>query len=317
MSSYSFGDLYRTVKLYASAAPTFLCREWVNVAYKQLAQTRSWGFLRAEMRLRTSASKTLTSVVVTQDSATVILGAGMTDPLDAGRQFRVGAGSVYTILEVVDANTYTLDQVYAEDSAATASATIYTGYLTMPADFGSFRVIGDLANQRTIAFWLTEDQVLQLDPTRTSGDAGFRVLIARAYSTFPATLGRVQYETWPRPTAARSYPALYNRQADRLDDTDSLTGVLADGGEVLIAGALAQAASWPGTNDLPNLYFNRGVAQDKRTEFMQGIQRLALKDDNIYPDDLATVNWARWPVGDLAYNDVSLRSSDAGLDAYF
>lgn len=316
MSSYTFGDLYRTVKLYASAAPTFLCREWVNVAYKQLAQTRSWGFLRAEMRLRTSASKALTGVVVTQDSVTVTA-VGQTAAADAGQQFRVGSGSVYTILEVVDADTYTLDQVYAEDSDSAADGVIYTGYLTMPADFGSFRVIGDLANQRTIAFWLTEDQVLQLDPTRTAGDPGFRVLIARAYSTFPATLGRVQYETWPRPTAARSYPALYNRQADRLDDTDILTGVLADGGEVLIAGALAQAASWPGTNDLPNLYFNRGVAQDKRTEFMQGIQRLALKDDNIYPDDLATVNWARWPVGDLAYTDVSLRSSDAGLDAYF
>lgn len=315
-SPYTFGDLYRTVVLYASACPLFLAREWVNVAYKQLAQRRSWSFLRGELTLRTLPSRTLSAIQVTQDSV-IVVATSQTIAGDAGRQFRVGSGAVYTIQQVVDSNTYTLDRVYAEDSAASTAATIYTGYLTMPIDFGSFRVIGDLANQRQIAFWLTEDQVLQLDPTRTSSDAGFRVLIARTYSTYPSTLGQVQYETWPRPTAARAYPALYNKQADRLNDTDILTGVLADGGEVLIAGALAQAAAWPGTPDLPNPYFNRGLAQDKRQEFTEGIQRLALKDDNIYPDDLATVNWARWPVGDLAYNDVSLRSSDADVSAYF
>jgi hypothetical protein len=66
--------------------------------------------------------------------------------------------------------------------------------------------------------------------------------------------------------------------------------VLADGAEVLVAGALAQAAMWPGTGDKPNPYFNAGLGQAKTLEFKTGIQMLSLRDDEQYPDDL----WNEW-----------------------
>jgi hypothetical protein len=210
-----------------------------------------------------------------------------------------------------------LDRAYGEPSSAAAVALVLDAFATMPADFGSFRVIADPYNQRRLAFWITEDQLNVLDPTRMAGDTGPRVLVARAPSTYTPTLGQVQYEYWPRPTAARSYPALYNKQADTLNDTDVFTGVLADGAQVLIAGALAQAAGWPGTGDRPNPYFNATIARDKQLEFRQGIQSLSLRDDEQYPDDLATVHWERWPLADLAYNDQALRSTDATVADFY
>ena len=42
-----FGYVWRTVRLYCPSAPTFLVREWVNAAWKQLLAARRWGFMRA------------------------------------------------------------------------------------------------------------------------------------------------------------------------------------------------------------------------------------------------------------------------------
>jgi hypothetical protein len=298
------------VRLYVPAAPTFLVREWVNVAWKQLTAARRWGFLRGELVLTIQASRAIASCGVTQGSPTVT-SAGLFVAGDAGRQFQVTTYPTYTIQSVTDVNTMVLDRAYGEPTAPAAVGLVLDAYATLPADFASFRVIADPYTQRRLAFWISEDQLNLLDPTRMAGDSGPRLLVARSPSNYAPTLGQTQYEYWPRPTAARSYPARYNKQADTLNDTDTFTGVLADGAQILIAGALAQAAQWPGTGDRPNPYFNAAIATAKQLEFRQGIQTLSLRDDEMYPDDLATVHWERWPLADLAYNDVALRATDA------
>ena len=202
---------------------------------------------------------------------------------------------------------------YGDATAAAATAEIFDGLAVTPADFGSFRLIADPYNQRRLAWWITEDQLNVLDPSRSASDSGPRVLVSRSPSTYTPTLGRIAYEYWPRPTADRSYPALYNKQADDLVDGDAFSGVLADAAQVLINGALAQAAQWPGTPEKANAYFNLALAREKRGEFDLGVQRLSLRDDEQYSDDLQTIHWERWPLADLAYNDQSLRSTDSTL----
>lgn len=311
-----FGDSWRAVRLYVPAAPTFLVREWVNVAWKELARSRHWAFLRGELRLTINAARTLGAVTVTRGSVTVT-SAGLFVGGDAGRQFRVTTFPTYTIQTFTDVNTIQLDIPYGEDNAVNVPASIFDGYATMPADFESFRLIADPYNQRRLAFWITEDQINLLDSTRQASDTGPRLLALRSPSTFLPTIGRVQYEYWPRPTANRSYPALYNKQVDRLADTELFTGVLADAAEVITDGALAQAALWPGTADKPNPYFNAVLAREKKAAFLNGVQKLSLRDDDQYPDDLAKIHWERWPLADLAYNDESLRAMDATIADLF
>lgn len=305
----TFGDVWRRVRLHVPAAPTFLVREWVNTAWKPLARSRHWSFLYGELRLTIAAARSLASVTTTNGSATVT-SAGLFVAADQGRQFRTANYPVYTIQTFTDINTLQLDIPYGETGGVSA-ATIYDGYYTAPADFESFRLIADPYNQRRLAFWISADQLNILDPTRQGSDSGPRLLAQRPSSTYTATLGRVQYEYWPRPTAARSYPAFYNKLADRLDDTSTFSGVLAQAADVLVAGALAQAALWPGTPDRPNPYFNAALAREMKLEFYDGIQHLSLRDDDQHPDDMATVHWERWPLADLAFNDQALRATDA------
>jgi hypothetical protein len=313
----TFGDCWRRVRLYVPAAPTFLCREWVNVAYKRMGKARHWSFLRGETRLTINAARTIPVCTVTRGSATVT-SAGLFLAGDAGRQFRVKTLPIYTVQTFTDVNTIVLDQPYGEDTSVVAAASIFDGYATLPADFESFRLIADPYTQRRLAYWISEDQVNVLDPTWSVSDSGARCLVARGGgSTYTPTLGAVQYQYWPRPTAARSYPAIYNKQAALLTDTSVLRGVLADQIEVLVDGALAEAALWPGTQDLPNRYFNPTVAQAKRVAFLDGVQHLSLRDDDQAPDDLATVHWEHWPLADLTFNDVQLRATDATVGDFF
>jgi len=307
----TFGDTWRYVRLHCPAAPTFLVREWVNQAWKSLARSRSWGFLRGEIDLTIDAQRSLAAVTVTRGSATVT-SAGLFLAADEGRQFRISSFPVYTIQTFTDVNTIVLDRVYGEDDA-TAAAAVFDGYFTAPADFSSFRIIADPYNERRLAFWVTEDQINLLDPLRRNSDTGPRCLVARAPSTYTPTLGRVQYEYWPAPTGNRNYPAIYNKQADSLTDLDTFTGVMADAAEVLVEGALAQAAQWPGTADARNPYFDLALARAKQAAFREGVQQLALKDDTQYPEDLQMVHWEHWPLADLAYHDRSLRQTDATI----
>lgn len=311
----TFADAYREVRLHAPAAPLALARAWVNAAYEDLCRGRSWGFLRAETTLRILASRAV-DVGVTQDSTTVTSG-GLFIATDAGRNLRIGIGPTYTIQEVTTDSVLVLDRAYTEDTDPDATATILDAFVTMPADFSSFRTIPDRYNQRRLGFWFTEDELLILDPDRRTSDTGPRALVAASPSPYMPTLGRVRYEYWPRPTAARTYPALYNRQAADLTETTLFSGVLADAKEALVAGALARAAAWPGTLDVKNPFFSADLIRLYKAEFETQKQRLALKDDTQYPEDLHQVHWEYWGLGDLAYNDRSLRATDVTAGALY
>lgn len=215
-----FGYCWRTVRLYCPAAPTFLAREWVNAAWKQLLGARRWSFMRGELTL-------------TPDGV---------DP-----------------------------------------------YLVMPTDFGSFKVVVDQSAQCRIAFWYSLDELTLADPSGTATGQP-QALVATTPSTDPLTLGQVRYRAYP--LGAATLTAIYHRQAPRLTDGYVFPGVLGDAAETLVAGALAQAALWPGTGEKANPYFNAGLAQAKANEFRIGIQTLSLRDDEQYPDDL----WDYWIV---------------------
>lgn len=311
----TYAEVWRSVKLHASAAPTFLVREWVNDAWKELTRFRpTANYLRVSSALTISASRSV-AVVVTLGSATVT-SVGLFVVGDVGRQFRVATFPSYTIIARPDANTITLDRVYGE-TGASATGEIYDGLALMPADFGEFELIADPYNQRRLAFWITVDQLNILDPTRQAGDTGPRLLATAAPSPVAATLGRVQYEYWPRPTAARSYPYTYFKKGTNLAENFAFTGAMSDAGDVLKKGALAQAARWPGTNDKANPYFNLSLGDRLQKEFQDGCQRLSLRDDDQGGTDLMRVHWERWPLADLAYNDQALRSTDATVaDTY-
>ncbi len=311
----SYAEVWRSVKLHASAAPTFLVREWVNDAWKTLTRVRpTANYLRVSSALTINAARSIV-VTATRGSAT-LTSVGLFVAGDEGRTFRLQTFPNYTIIAVVDVNTVTLDRGFGEEDTS-ATGEIYDGYATMPVDFGQFDLIADPYNQRRLAFWITEEQLNMLDPTRQSSDTGPRLLATASPSPVPATLGQTRYEYWPRPTANRSYPALYFKQGANLAESFVFIGAMAEAGDVLKKGALAQCARWPGTSDKPNPYFNAGLGDRLEKEFLDGCQKISLRDDDQAGTDYLRIDWDRWPLADLAYNDESLRSTDATVADFY
>lgn len=307
----TFEDVWRRVRLHAPGAPVFLVRDWVNDAWKTIQRRRpTANYLRVSAALTINVSRTI-SVTVTRGSATVT-SAALFVAADLGRELRIGTFPWYTIITFTDASTIVLDRAYGEDSV-TSTATIFDGYATVPADFGQFDLIADPYNQRRLAFWITEDQLNLLDPTRQTSDTGPRVLGTASPSPVTATLDRMRYEYWPRPTANRSYPYYYFKQAADLADSFTFSGSLAEADDVLIKGALAECARWPGTADNPNPYFNLGLGDRLEKDFEASVQSVSLRDDDMQGSDYLRTNWMRWPLADLAYNDQALRATDATI----
>lgn len=312
--AYTTEDCWRKVLLHAPEVPVFLAREFVQQAFATLAHQRPALWLRAETLLRTLASRSLT-VTFTTGSQAITSAAGFVAS-DAGRQIKVGSIPLYTINAVTDPSTATLLEVYRGSSGA-QTATIVDAYLACPDDFEAFLTIVDPTTQRQIPYWVTEEVLNQYDPHRTSTGDPARVLVSKMLSQATPTLGRVLYEWWPQPTAARQYPALYRKRPPTLLDTDTLPGVLAQRGDVLITGALAECAAWPGTRDKPNPYFNLNTHRLKKADFLALAQQVALRDDDQAPMDLPQLPWHQWAAWGLAFDTSHLRASDATVGDYY
>jgi hypothetical protein len=305
----TFGDTWRQVRLHVPLADALLVRQWVQQAYKDLADRYPWHFLYEETILRTAASASRT-VGVTQDSATVT-GAGFV-AADVNRQLRVGTFPIYTILSVTVGVDATLDMAYAGTTNAAATATVLDAYARMPADFGSFELVWDVTNNRPVPYGFTQADLIRRDPNRSSeGDP--QILVDFDIDT----TGRVRYEWWPKPSAARQYPVLYKIRPSSLADTTALRGVLTDREDVLVEGALYHAARWPGPNaQTRNPYFSLTLAREHREEFRRKELALQLRDDDQALKSVMNFPWHEWLIhgGDTAE---LLRQTDASAMSPF
>lgn len=311
--SRTFEDVWRPARLEAPACPPLLIRSWAQEGFSRLCDSWGWAFLRSEGTLVTLASRDV-ACVITNGSATVT-SAALFVSTDAGRQLRVGRLPIYTIISVTNVSTLILDRAYTE--ASTTAATIQDCYVTMPADFRRFLVILDRYYQRVIPFWFSEDQLAVSDPGRQiGGPDGARYLVAQKYSPATATLGQVRYEYWPAPTTARTYPYLYVRKADTLNDSDPLPGVLAERADLLRLYVMYRAAQWPGTVDQKNPGYDLSRARELKGEWEQELQKLELADDNEYPQQDIQVDWAS-RTGLLTGTAKYLRQTDATVNDFW
>lgn len=308
-----FGDVWRLVRLHAPGVPFGLVREWTQQAYAELVDRRPWSWAQTELTLSVLAARSLT-VTVVQGSKAITSAAGFLST-DAGRQIRVGTFPVYTIDVVTDASNATLTVAYAGTGGA-LTAQILDAYVTLPADFASFIFVADPYNQRMVPYWLTEDQLNRVDPTRSSSDGTPRVLVARQASQRQATLGQMVYEWWPYPTAAKQFPCMYRKAPAKLLDTDPLLGTLAQHSHVLQHGALMKCAKWPGSALEKNPYFSLALYKEFKRDFEEALAKLELRDDDQLQQSWSTLPYHRWGLWDLTFDTAFLRSHDATLADY-
>ena len=315
MAFIRYGDVWRKVRLSIPGADPFLARSWVDDAYRELGDYRGWNWLTYQDQLVWQDPRDV-AVTVTAGS-TLVTSAALFLAADAGRQFKIGTSPIYTVQTFIDANNIELDLAWAGADTGAQTATIYDGYATLPQKFGAFRVILDYVNQRFVPWWMTQDELGLLDPARSSTNSGPCLLVARGVSTFPATLGQVQYEYWPQPSAAGAYPYYATARPAPPADDALLQGVLGDRPDILETGALAKACRWPGTATYKNPYFNMTNAQAFDNDFKRLCLQLDLRDDDQSQQSIQTIPWHKWNGWAWAYDTHLLRATDATLGDYF
>ena len=291
----TFSDVFRIVRLHCPLAPLHLVRFWTQEAYRQVCDRRPWSWLRSENEFLITAQKTAGTVTVTNNSAAVVGVGTAFAASDVGRQFRSGtSGPVYSIATHTDATNITIDRVYGGTTAAGASYTILDAYVTMPADFLRFISVLDTSNNWQLHLWITEAELNAWDAQRSSTGTPW-ALVNRRRSSLAATVGRAQYELWPYQTSAKGYPYYYIRNPESLADTDTLQDPLNSRSDILVMGAIAQCAGWPGLEGRNNPYFNPTLAASKQKEFSANVDRMEVLDEETYLTWMETTNFQRWP----------------------
>jgi hypothetical protein len=310
----TFGEIWNRVALHASAAPPLLCRQWTVDAYQELCGGNRFGFLRASTKLVTQAARTV-SATVTKGSAVVV---GVFQGSDLNRQIRVSnTGRPYTIIALNGPFTQaTLEQVYTGESG-TPTLQILDAFLWMPENFDGCYSLGNLTVQQPMPWWYTKEQLDFWDPKRIWSDSSARLVAAAGVWDGGGDMdGRTYYEWWPYVTATGEYDLAYYKLVEPLDE-DTLVGSLVGRSHVLVDGALARAANYPGTKERPNPYFSPALALRLANNFELAKQAISVRDDDVVPgEQYNAVDW-RWVQGLVPMDTRLLRSTDATLGDYY
>lgn len=316
MPATTFGHVWRKVRLRCPDAPPLLCQDWVMTAYRTLCDRRGWVWLVKPLQLAFAAHRPNLAVTVTPGSQTVT-SAGLFLPSDEGRQFRVESYPIYTVDGYVDANTIGLAQPFYGVGTGAVTAEILDAYGILPLDFGRFVAVVDPTNQRMVPWWVTQEELDLLDPVRMAADAVPRLLCTIGPSTQQLTPGQLQVEYWPKPTAAGALQAYYISRPTTFAEDDVLTGVLQARSDILVTGALVEAALWPGTTQRPNPYFNISTRRLLQDQFDRACLQLELRDDDQSQQSWSVIPWDKWSAWAWAYDTHLLRETDATLGSYW
>ena len=294
----TFGQMYRSLRLWTPDLPIFLAKQLVRDRYRRLAERRPWSALRTEDEFILSASVTAGTAAVTRSSASVVGTGTAWASTDVGRQFQLGnRAPTYTVTAVGSTTTLTLDRVYGDDTNATGDYRILDAYVTTPANFKYFLVVYDPKQNWRLRHFVTQDDISRLDPARTSAGTPW-ALVDRRHSTVTATDGRAQYEMWPYTVSDRNYPYYYIRQvADLVNDSDVLE--IPVRGDVIVRGALADVCRWPGSVERPNPMYDLKAAATWEAEWIDQISELERQDENTYSTWYSTTDWSQWPYAPL------------------
>lgn len=269
----------RSLRLYVPQLPAPLAEQFIRDRYRRVLERKNWSALRADGEFLLNAIKNTGTVAVTRSSATVTGTSNAWASTDVGRQFKLGNSPVYTITAVdVPGQTLTIDRVFGGATATGSTYSIFDGYLTVPTDFLQFIDIIDPINGWKLRYNVTAEQVNQMDPQRNF----FGTPYVLADRLFDATTHMPQYEAWPYASSAKTlYYTYYKRAADLINDSDAPIWPLRS--DVLVAGALADVARWPGTTEKPNPYFARpDMWKAYEAEFEDKMIELERRDEDIY-----------------------------------
>jgi hypothetical protein len=305
----TYPDIWNRVLLRVPSASSLLAQDWVQNAFRQVAERRPWSWLIKRGQYLFNAVYKTGTVSVTFGSATVAgSGTAFTSAM-VGRQFRVGLQvPIYTIAAVPDATTLTLDQAWGGDDASGLGFEIYNAYQTVPADFNYHLSVWDPRYNWQLHLHTSQKELNSYDAQRANQASSSYAVVAYAYDQ-TVTPPRPQVEFWPHMKSQYSFPYLYVARATDLADSGAHLPFYIRG-DVLLEMALAEAARWPGSSrDKPSQYYSLSLAimHERRAERM--IMEMERNDDEVSEQDVQYAT--SLPFGPMPWVDATWMQSHA------
>lgn len=271
-SDSNFEGLWKGLLVYAPELPTPLAQKFVNKAYSRILNQAILPNTFRESAFVVPAQYATGTLAVTNGSTNVV-GTGTTWTSDmVGRQLIVNnRGPFLDISTVNSATSITTVQPFIGTDFSGAY-TIALVYIPMPSDFMSFRSVVDVVNNWKVWTDFTQEQIDVLDARRIVSGTPWLMAVCRPSA--PGTVNElVRYELWPRRTGGQTYPFKYIPKL-ALMSAPSDRPVFPVRGDIILEGALAECAIWPGTKDAPNPYYDIQLHRTHEARFWKGLYDL-------------------------------------------
>lgn len=292
MALDTFEGLWKSVLLRCPLAGPFLSQQFINYAFRDLIEKRKWSWAIAQSQFIFPNQVTAGKVTVTNNSNAV---TGIGTAFNAtmiGYQFRISTTTpIYTITAVASATSLTLDQVWGSTSLASVNYQIYIAYQIPPTDFHAFTTVYDPNFSWSLWTTCSQAELNTYDAQRSAqgtpyvvADYDYTNLLFGGAAITPAL---PRFEVWPQQTAPYVIPFMYEKRFPDLNDSNGELPRFIPG-NVLLEGALAQAARWPGLDaDHRNPYFSLPLSQMHQAIYDKQVRELEINDDNVYGRDVS------------------------------
>lgn len=244
-----------------------LADKFINYAWKDVRQSKNWGFLQADGALSCPTQITAGSATYVQFSQAVVMNAAASAALLAAPsnpgltncQIRFGGqtgtqytGQLYWIVDV-DATVpaalvLTLNRIIMEPTTAQAGYQVYRAYVAPPADFLGWQALTDMQNGWTLKLNASSIAFNQRDPQRQAQGLSYYIGTYRGNQINQAndgfspdvneSAGQPLYELWPHPTSGQTFWVEYRRLGeDFVSPQDALPAIVPE--QLIIQRALA------------------------------------------------------------------------------
>lgn len=311
----SIDELVKGIQLRCPLAGTFLPRQWLNFRFRKLWDRKLWSWQRKKGQFLFDQVVNTGTVAVTRGNFTVVgTGTNWTSDLVA-HQFRTGLQTpIYTIASVADATHLDLTQVYGAPSTSGVTYSIYNAYQTVPSDFQNFIAVIQPLYNWALALGVSQEELDVWDAQRANlGNTPYVVATLDFDDVFNSP-PLARYEFWPHQQSQLVLPYHYvSRPPDLTDPGATLPRMIR--GDVLLEGALADCARWPGpSDDQRNVYFNLALAMQHEAKFDSMVNELVRTDDEIMENDVTYMSLSAANIPAVAWGDSRwLQSHDTGI----
>ena len=302
----TYAELWKRVLLRAPKCAPLLAQDFIRNSFRRISERRLWSYLIGYQQLIFHDEVTAGTVTVTFGLNTVTGNATAAAAWSSaliGRQFRIGTSSpildIINVTTVVNPNdTLTLGDVWGSTTAAGVGYEIYDAYLTVPTDFKSFQSVYDPAyNFQLWTNRYTQADLTAWDAQRANAGNPYAVIFRDYDPTGVTSPPCARYEVWPHRKSQYVLPYLYVKQATDLSDSGATLPRIIRG-DVVVEGALADLATWPGPDaDNKNPYYSVLNARDHQARFDQMVGELERQDDELFEQDIRyqTMTGAMFP----------------------